>query len=204
MDGTIVDSTAIVERAWGWWAQRHEIALHHVLHFSHGRPTAATMQHFLPGIDHSAELDEMKAWEEEAREGIVAVPGAIDAVREASKGPWAVVTSAPRRLAEIRIAVTGFPRPKILVAVEDIERGKPDPEGFLKAANELGIPPAECLVFEDTGPGVEAGVRAGMQVVGLLTTVPREQLSTRLVIRDFRDVAISWRLGGFDVSIVSA
>jgi sugar-phosphatase len=115
-----------------------------------------------------------------------------------------VVTSAPRRLAEIRIAVAGFPRPKILVAVEDIERGKPDPEGFLKAANELGVAPADCLVFEDTGPGVEAGLHAGMQVVGVLTTVTREQLSTNLVIRDFRDVAISWRLGGFDVSIVSA
>jgi sugar-phosphatase len=203
MDGTIVDSTAIVERAWGWWAQRHEIALQDVLHFSHGRPTAATMQHFLPGVDHSAELEEMKAWEEEAREGIVAVPGAIDAVREASKGPWAVVTSAPRRLAEIRIAVACFPAPKILVAVEDIERGKPDPEGFLKAANELGIPPADCLVFEDTGPGVEAGLRAGMQVAGLLTTVPREHLSTNLVIRDFRDVAITWRPEGFEVAITS-
>ena len=199
-----MDSTAIVERAWGWWAQRHGIPLVDVLKFSHGRPTAATMQHFLPDIDHSAELDEMKAWEEEAREGIVAVPGAINAVREASKGPWAVVTSAPRRLAEIRIAVAGFPRPKILVAVEDIERGKPDPEGFLKAANELGVAPADCLVFEDTGPGVEAGLHAGMQVVGVLTTVLREQLSTNLVIRDFRDVAISWRLGGFDVSTVSA
>src|SRR5271165_2067545 len=200
MDGTIVDSTAIVERAWGWWAQRHVISLSDVLQFSHGRPTAATMQHFLPSVDHSAELEEMKAWEETAREGIVAVPGAIDAVREASKGPWAVVTSAPRRLAEIRMAVAGFPPPKILVAVEDIERGKPDPEGFLKAANELGVPPAECLVFEDTGPGVEAGLRGGMQVVGLLTTVPREQLSTNLVVRDFRDVAIFWRAGGFEVA----
>lgn len=204
MDGTIVDSTAIVERAWDGWAKRHGIPLSDVLTFSHGRPTAATMEHFLPGIDHSAELEEMKAWEEEAREGIVAVPGAIDAVREASKGRWAVVTSAPRRLAEIRIALAGLPIPKILVAVEDIERGKPDPESFLKAANELGFPPAECLVFEDTGPGVEAGLRGGMQVVGLLTTVPREQLSTRLVVRDFRDVRITWQAGVFDVAILSA
>jgi sugar-phosphatase len=204
MDGTIVDSTAIVERAWGWWANRHGIPLVDVLKFSHGRPTEDTMKHFLPGVDHSVELDEMKAWEEEVREGIVAVPGAIDAVHEASKGPWAVVTSAPRRLAEIRLAVAGFPRPKILVAVEDIERGKPDPEGFLKAANELGVPPADCLVFEDTGPGVEAGLRGCMQVVGLLTTVPREQLSTRLVIRNFRDVAVTWRAGRFEVAILSA
>ena len=203
MDGTIVDSTAIVERAWGWWATRHGISLKEILDFSHGRPTADTMKHFLPGVDSSADLEEMKVWEEEARDGIVAVPGAVDAVREASKGLWAVVTSAPRRLAEIRMAIAGLPEPKVLIAVEDIERGKPDPEGFLLAAHALGVSAADCLVFEDTGPGVKAGLRAGMQVVGLLTTVPREQLSSELVVRDFRDVSIVRRGAGFEVTLHS-
>lgn len=57
MDGTLVDSTQVVERAWGLWAARHNIPLKDVLYFSHGRPTISTLEHFLPGCDHSAELE---------------------------------------------------------------------------------------------------------------------------------------------------
>src|SRR5436305_13763420 len=59
MDGTLVDSTHVVEAAWDWWAKRHKIPRETVLSFSHGRPTIATMEHFLPGQDHADELQEM-------------------------------------------------------------------------------------------------------------------------------------------------
>lgn len=74
--------------------------------------------------------------------------------------------------------------------VDEIRHGKPHPEGYLHAAERLGVAPRECLVFEDTRPGIEAGVRAGMQVVGLLTTVPAHHLRRRPLIRDFRDLTI--------------
>ena len=89
MDGTLVDSTSVVERAWGWWAKRNGIPLEAVLSFSHGRPTIATMDHFLPGHDHAEELDEMARYEETELEGILAVPGAIQivcALHQASVG----------------------------------------------------------------------------------------------------------------------
>src|SRR5215831_17255334 len=76
MDGTLVDSTVVVERSWGRWAARHAIPLETVLAFSHGRPTIATMEHFFPGRDHTGELDEMDRYEEAQLEGILAVPGA--------------------------------------------------------------------------------------------------------------------------------
>jgi sugar-phosphatase len=76
------------------------------------------------------------------------------------------------------------------VPVDEIRKGKPDPEGFLHAAERLGVPPSECIVFEDTRPGIEAGLNAGMQVVGLLTTLPADRLGHSLLVRDFRDVAI--------------
>ena len=69
MDGTLVDSTAVVERAWGSWATRHNIPLKNVLAFSHGRPTIATVEHFLPGRDHSEELKELAHFEETQTEG---------------------------------------------------------------------------------------------------------------------------------------
>src|SRR4051812_15888765 len=74
MDGTLVDSGVVVERAWGRWAARHGIPLETVLLFSHGRPTIATMEHFLPGQDHTEELAAMDRYEETQLEGILAVP----------------------------------------------------------------------------------------------------------------------------------
>jgi sugar-phosphatase len=192
MDGTLVDSTKVVELAWGWWAVRHNIAFEDVLSFSHGRPTIATLEHFLPGQDHSEELDELSRFEETQTEGILAVPGAAEVLHTLQKQnhPWAVVTSAWRRLAEIRIIAAGLPLPEVIVPVDEIRNGKPDPEGFLRAAEKLGVAPEDCLVFEDTRPGIDAGLSAGMKVVGLLTTFSAQELRHQPLIGDFRDVTI--------------
>ena len=192
MDGTLVDSTQVVELAWGGWAVRHNIPLEDVLSFSHGRPTIATLDHFLPGRDHSEELEELSRFEETQTEGILAVPGAAEILRTLQKQnhPWAIVTSAWRKLAEIRIIAAGLPLPKVIVPVDEIRNGKPDPEGFLHAAEQLGVAPAECIVFEDTRPGIDAGLSAGMQVVGLLTTYSAQELRHQPLIGDFRVVAI--------------
>jgi sugar-phosphatase len=190
MDGTLVDSTRVVELAWGWWAARHHLALQTVLSFSHGRPTIATMEHFFPSRDHTEELKEMNHYEETQLEGIVAVPGAAQVVHALQDHPWGIVTSAWRKLAEARIIAAGLPLPNVIVPVDEIRNGKPEPEGFLHAAERLGVAPEACLAFEDTRPGIDAGLNAGMQVVGLLTTVPAEALRHRPLIRDFRDVTI--------------
>lgn len=190
MDGTLVDSTQVVEHAWGWWAARHHIPIEDVLSYSHGRPSIATLEHFLPGRDHSAEEAELAHYEETHTDGILAVPGAIEVVASLRGSKWAIVTSAWRALAETRVTGAGMPLPEVIVPVDEISKGKPDPEGYLKAAQLLGVAPEECLVFEDTRPGIDAGLRAGMQVVGILTTVPAEQLDHELLIRTFQDVQI--------------
>jgi sugar-phosphatase len=192
MDGTLVDSTQVVERAWGSWAARHNIPVKDVLSFSHGRPTISTLEHFLPGYDHSAELEELAHFEETQTEGILAVAGAAHVLHalQAQNHPWAVVTSAWRKLAEIRIMAAGLPLPAVIVPIDEIRNGKPDPEGFFQAAAHLGVAPEECIVFEDTRPGIDAGLNGGMQVVGLLTTCSPEQLRHRPLIGDFRDVDI--------------
>jgi sugar-phosphatase len=190
MDGTLVDSTRVVENAWRWWVEQHGFPIETVLSFSHGRPTIATMEHFLPGQDHTEELDKMARYEETELEGILAVPGATQVVRALQNHPWAIVTSAWRTLAEARVIAAGLPLPKVIVPVDEIRNGKPDPEGFLLAAEQLGVAPEQCLVFEDTRPGIEAGLNAGMQVVAILTTVPASQLKHRPLIRDFHDVMI--------------
>ena len=190
MDGTLVDSTAVVERAWGWWATRHGIPLEAVLSFSHGRPTIATLEHFLPARDHTEELEEMDRYEVAELEGILAVPGAMQVVEALQNHSWAIVTSAWRTLAEARVSAAGLPLPRVIVPVDEIRKGKPHPEGFLKAADQLGVPPKDCVVFEDTRPGIDAGISAGMQVVALLTTIPAHDLKHSPLIRDFRDVRV--------------
>lgn len=203
MDGTLVDSTAVVERAWTWWAARHNLPLTEILSFSHGRPTESTLRQFRPGIDVTGEVEEMDRYEELEVEGILSIQGAALAVAAAQSGKWAVVTSAPRRLAESRLKAACLPLPSVLIPADEIERGKPDPEGFLKAAKRLNVAPGKCIVFEDTRPGIDAAESAGMFVIGMLTTFSKEQLGCNVVIRDFDDIRIERSGGEFLIEILN-
>src|SRR5437764_12807834 len=86
MDGTLVDSTAVVERCWHRWGQRYGIPLDEILRFSHGRPTLETMEHFRPGQDHRVDAAEMLDIEVQDTDGVVAVAGANAAVLAACEG----------------------------------------------------------------------------------------------------------------------
>ncbi|HVM42735.1 MAG TPA: HAD family phosphatase, partial [Gemmatimonadales bacterium] len=59
----------------------------------------------------------------------------------------------------------------------DVARGKPQPDPYLLAASRLGVQPADCVVIEDSPPGVAAGKAAGMRVVAVLTTHAAGQLA---------------------------
>ena len=89
----------------------------------------------------------------------------------------AVVTSCTRDLARARLTAAGLEPPAVLVTADRLRRGKPDPEGYLLAARELGADPAGCVVLEDAPAGVEAGRAARMRVVGVLTTYAPEALA---------------------------
>ncbi len=65
-----------------------------------------------------------------------------------------------------------------VVTAEDVTRGKPDPEVYLRAAAEIGVAPHACLVFEDAVVGVQAARRAGMRVIGVTTAHSSDELST--------------------------
>jgi sugar-phosphatase len=63
-----------------------------------------------------------------------------------------------------------------MVCAEDVSRGKPAPDGYLLAAERLGVPAGDCVVVEDAAPGVQAGLAAGMRVLGFTTTQPAEAM----------------------------
>ncbi|HEY8556629.1 MAG TPA: HAD-IA family hydrolase [Actinomycetes bacterium] len=171
MDGTLVDSDAVVERAWRSWAQEQGIEAASVLAVAHGRPPAATVGQVAPWLS-PAEARRATARHAELEEGDAtltpALPGAhrLLAERRRLGLPWAVVTGAGTRLARSRLRAAGID-PPLLVSLDDVPAGKPAPDGFLLAAARLGVEPRRCLVVEDSVPGVEAGRRAGTLVAAL-------------------------------------
>jgi mannitol-1-/sugar-/sorbitol-6-phosphatase len=175
MDGTLVDSRALVERMWLRWAERRSVSADAILAVAHGRRTLETMQIVAPEFatpEEAAQLDAEE--EEEAREhgGETAVPGAASLLHALPRDRWAIVTSAVADIARRRVAGVGLPVPGVLVGAADVARGKPDPEGYQRAATALGFDLRRCVIVEDTPAGVQAGRAAGARVVGILTTYP--------------------------------
>ncbi len=87
-------------------------------------------------------------------------------------GPTASPSSPPGRGRSPSRALSsaGIPVPDVLVTAENVDDGKPDPAGYLRAASLLGVEPADSVVLEDAPVGVEAGLAAGMTVIAVLTT----------------------------------
>ena len=166
MDGTLVDSNAVVEAIWTRFAERFGLVTTDVLDFSHGRQTLDTVRQFAPAdMDHEALAAELASTEIETPDGIVEVPGAAEFVASIPAELTALVTSAPLLLAKTRMIEAGVPLPPVVVPAEDVTRGKPDPEGYLLAASLLGRNPAETIVFEDVPAGIQSARAAGAQVV---------------------------------------
>ncbi|MEU3049287.1 MULTISPECIES: HAD-IA family hydrolase [unclassified Streptomyces] len=170
MDGTIVDSDAAVERIWRRWAVEHDLDPEAVLRVVHGRQGHATMAALLP--DRPAEQNHadnrvLLARETADTEGVVPVAGAPAFLAALSGVPHALVTSADLALATARMAAAGLPMPAVRVTAESVGASKPDPEGFLKGAAELGYAPGDCVAFEDSEAGIAAARAAGMRVVGV-------------------------------------
>ncbi|MFF4709807.1 HAD family hydrolase [Streptomyces eurythermus] len=170
MDGTLVNSDAVVDRVWRRWAGRHGLDGDEVMKVIHGRQGHASMALLLPDRpmeENLAENERMLAEETADMEGVVEVPGAGAFLASLAGLPHALVTSADIGLATARMTAAGLAMPEVRVTAESVGASKPDPEGFLKGAAELGVDPADCVVFEDSGAGIAAGRSAGMRVVGV-------------------------------------
>ncbi len=88
-----------------------------------------------------------------------------------------VATSAPRANLDLIMNALGFePKMESVMASENVTRHKPDPQVYLKTAENLSIDPSRCLVFEDSVSGITAGLNAGMRVIGVLSSHQKEEL----------------------------
>lgn len=175
MDGVLLDSRRVVERTWHRWGARHGIPVEPILQIAHGRRTRDTLRTVVPHLATDEEVEWLDA-AELADLDIQPIPGARELVTSLPPDRWTVVTSAGRELAQLRLRAVGIELPDHAVTSEDISRGKPAPDGYLLGAKRLGVAANECLVVEDTPPGLAAGKAAGAKLLGVTTTHRVDQL----------------------------
>lgn len=197
-DGVIIDSSAQHEKSWRRLAEEIGKPLppdHFVRGF--GMKNQAIIPQILRWTDDPGEIDAYSLRKESLyrdiirAEGIRPLPGVIELLRMLDErgAACAVASSTHRENIEVVFDAIGV-RPffHAVVSAEDVGRGKPDPEVFLKSAGKIGCPPEHCLVFEDAQVGIEAGLAAGARVVAVATTNPLEALGqAHLAVRSLAD-----------------
>ncbi|KGU25730.1 HAD hydrolase, family IA [Candida albicans P57055] len=211
LDGTLVDSTAAVEKTWENQVNQHNqefpdkfIDLPTLLNVSHGSRTVETFAAYFPEL--KTDRDSVYAWEM----GIVqnyghlgkAINGSVQTLITLNEknNPWAIVTSANPKLAGFWLdkLFHGVKKPDVFITASDVSKGKPDPEGYCTAFERLKKVynlngSAKGVVFEDAPAGIKAGVNGGFTVVGIASTFPKEvllQAGATYVVEDFTKVKI--------------
>ena len=191
-DGTLIDSIPAVERAWRAWSAEYGFDADAVLAVCHGRPSAETIRELIPGDGFRAALDRLDDMEVTDTHGVRAYPNSrelLDALGDAGL-PWAVVTSGNLALVTARLKAAELPTPEVLVTADSVTNGKPDPEGYLLAARQLGVDPARCVVIEDAPAGIRAGKAAGAMVIAVATSHGADELGAAdVIVPDLRAVS---------------
>jgi beta-phosphoglucomutase len=200
MDGVIIDSNPFHKIALKQFCNKYgfDFTDEELMQRIYGR----TNKEWLTNLFGPLPPHELTQYEEEKeglfrelyKNNIRALPGLPEFLRQLqlNKVPVAIGTSAPRSNVDFVLQHTGlgefFP---VILDETDVERGKPDPEIYLKVAARLRLPPGRCIIFEDSLSGVEAAQRAGAFVIGVATTHRVEELAhTDFVIHDFTRLSV--------------
>ena len=205
LDGVLVDSALFHFQAWGeLFASLGREFSEADFRRTFGLRNDAILRDLLGDLP-PAEVERLGARKEAlfrqaAGGNITGLPGALTLLRLLRERGFklALVSSTPHANIELVLRSLDVEAAfDAIVGEEDVTRGKPDPEGFLLAAERLGVPPGECVVIEDAPAGVEAAKRGGMRCVGVYRGRPREALAKAdLVVEDLEDPAVAALFGG--------
>ena len=152
-----------------------------------------------PEADINTIADAFIRKEIQSAQGITAIHRAKQLIDSLPIDKWGVVTSATTALAKARLSSAGFHIPAVLVTSDSVVKGKPAPDCYKLAAQLLGAPPRDCLVFEDSISGIEAAIAAGIHVIHVngQETVDGVLCS----IKDYAEVSIETKANGLIVEI---
>lgn len=178
LDGTLLDSEVLwVETVSVFLRERgHAVSEAEARLLVYGRSWRdihADILSRLPGLkmdSHEMEAAMAPYYRRLAQQQDIRIHGSIDLLKQlAGRAPVCIVSGSSRKTVGEAVAMMGISSHlKFYLGADDYSPGKPDPAGYLLAAKRLGIPPAECLVFEDSFAGVKAARAAGMRVIALV------------------------------------
>jgi sugar-phosphatase len=204
MDGVLVSSIGSVRRSWRLWAKMYGVPDADNYEVPHGMRAIEIVKSLRPDIDAKVGLDAIEDIEVDDVADLVTLPGVKDLLESLPKDRWAIVTSATKRLTVRRLEVAGLPLPERLITADMVEKGKPDPEPYMRGAALLGFDNSECIVFEDAPSGIGAGKAAGSRVIGVLGTHALEELDQAdWVVESLAGVKLTASADGLEISISS-
>ncbi len=197
MDGVIADTEQLHLRAWQEFLAKHGVShtpeeFRSLFGMANFQIFAKVLPKYPPSRYARLQEDKEAIYRKDAKGVLKEVPGASDLIRMLHErgAVLAIGSSGPLKNIMFNLRELGLERYfKAIVSSEDVMMGKPSPEIFLKAAARINAMPEDCIVIEDSLPGIEAGKRAGMKVIAITTTHPRERLAAAdLVIGSFKDL----------------
>lgn len=206
MDGLLIDS----EPTW-FQAEKDMLAGYGFTlgpeHYPHvlGKPIEVSTAYLLELTGHPVSAAEFSdgieiAMIERLRDGVPMMPGAKNLLveLEAAGMPLALVSASSRRIVDACLPLIGRDHFRLTVSGDDVERSKPSPDPYLRAAQNLGVDPTKCVVLEDSPTGVAAGHAAGCRVIAVphAAEVPARERVT--IVDSLRRVNLGFLRGLFD------
>ncbi|MDH6356439.1 HAD family phosphatase [Parabacteroides sp. PF5-9] len=194
-DGVIVDTEPIYDLFWNEAAQRYNLGIDNFAELIKGTTLPYLLETYFS--KYPKEIQQKVCHEAttfESKMDLPPMPGSIEFLRllKDQKVRMGLVTSSD--LAKVNRAIEMYQLEDLfdtIVTADRITKGKPDPMCYLLAASDLAVSPPDCLVFEDSFAGIQAGTAAGMRVIGLSTTNSPESLKDKVykVIPNFSEVS---------------
>lgn len=203
MNGVIINDERIHQQSWRVYSQKHgfQITEEEFKHNIFGRTEKDTFEYL---YKRPITPEELRTFSDERVDTAIEIfkpqmkmtdglQKLLDTLAENSI-PMAVATSSRNRYVNLILDELNIRKYfKTILTAEDITKGKPDPEIYLKTAEKLGVNPAECVVFEDALSGIRSAKAASMKVIGIATTHAKEELDLAdTVVDNFEEVDLDF------------
>ncbi len=192
LDGVLIDSEGVYYDFWNNIEHLYPTGIPDFANYIKGSTLKRIMEYYKDPVVHADVLRRLKKQEENMR--FVIFPGVIqflERLRQLGVACAIVTSSNDSKMARLFDQNPGFADFfDVIITDRQVSRSKPDPEGYILAAEKLSCNPHDCVVFEDSFAGLEAGNRSGARVIALATTNPVESLRryTKTVISSFDDI----------------
>ena len=165
LDGTLVDSEAIVDRVMKEWCHRNDISFSSLSGSNHSARTEDTVTAAASHLNAKNEAERIEAMERDALQDLQEIRGACNFLNQLSPAQWGVATSSSASTAKAKLSAAKMPISNVLISADTVNNGKPHPEAYIEASKELGVEPQQCLAFEDSTTGAESALTAGCSVL---------------------------------------